>query len=90
MNFSSNNPGGSSAFVRKRLQHSCSFINTSKFLTTPISKNFCEQLLLKILMFFIKHSELISFFYKNKNEKKRNSIEIMQNYIGRKSCNKIK
>ena len=28
--------------------------------------------------FFIKHSELISFFCKNKNEKKQNSIEIMQ------------
>ena len=27
--------------------------------------------------FFIKrYSELVSFFYKNKNEKKRNSIEI--------------
>ena len=40
--------------------------------------------------FFIKQSDLISFFYKNKNEKKRNSIEITQTYVGRKNCNKIK
>ena len=40
--------------------------------------------------FFIKHSDLISYFYKNKNEVRQNSIEIKQTYVGRKNCNKIK
>ena len=41
-------------FVKKRLQHSCFLVNIAKFLRTPILKNFCERLLLKILMFFYK------------------------------------
>ena len=36
----------------------------------------------------MKHSDLISFFYKNKNEKKWNSTEITQTYARRKNCNK--
>ena len=64
------------SFVKKRFQHSCFLVNIAKFLRTSILKNFCERLLLKIL-FFTKYSDQISF-YKNKNEKKRNSIEITQ------------
>ena len=36
----------------------------------------------------MKHSDLISFFYKNKIEKKWNSTEITQTYARRKNCNK--
>ena len=59
------------------------FKNTyfEELLWTAASENTC---------FFIKHSELISFLYKNKNEKKRDSMEITETYIVRKNCNKIK
>ena len=38
----------------------------------------------------MKHSELISFFFKNKNEKKQNSVENRQTMQEEKSCYKIK
>ena len=40
--------------VKKRLQHKCFPVNMARFLRTPILENFCERLLLKILMFFYK------------------------------------
>ena len=33
-------------FIKKRFQHRCFPVNIAKFLRTPISKNFCERLLL--------------------------------------------
>ena len=75
-----------SNFVIKGLQHSCFFVNVAKILRTP----FFNGCFWKYLCFFIKHSDLISYFYKNKNEVRQNSIEIKQTYVGRKNCNKIK
>ena len=77
-------------FVKKKTPtqlFSCKYCKTYK-------NTYFEELLWtaasEITCFFIKHSDLISFFYKNNNEKKRNSIEITQTYVGRKNCNKIK
>ena len=41
-------------FIKKRLQHSCSPVNISKFLKTPILKNICKWLLLCLTM---KHND---------------------------------
>ena len=35
-------------FIKKRLQHTCFRVRFGKFLWTPILKNICERLLLKI------------------------------------------
>ena len=42
------------------------------------SCKYCQNVATENTCYFIKHSELISFFYKNKSEKKRNSAEIIQ------------
>ena len=38
-----------SNFIKKRLQHRCFPMNIAKFLATPILKNTCERLLLRII-----------------------------------------
>ena len=35
-------------FIKKRLQHRCFLVNIAKFLRTPILKNICEQLVLRV------------------------------------------
>ena len=35
-------------FIKKRLQHRCFTVNMPKFLKTPILKNICERVLLRI------------------------------------------
>ena len=37
-----------SNFIKKKLQHNCFPVNVAKFLRTPIIKDICKQLLLKI------------------------------------------
>ena len=36
------------SFIKKRLEHRCFFANIEKFLRTPILKNICERLLLRV------------------------------------------
>ena len=39
-------------FIKKRIQHKCFPLNIANFLRTPVLKNICERLLLKIALDF--------------------------------------
>ena len=38
------------SFIKTRLQHSCFLVSIEKYLTTPILKNICERLLLRVFL----------------------------------------
>ena len=38
-------------FIENRLQHRCFLVNIAKLLSTPILKNICERLILKVFPF---------------------------------------
>ena len=42
-------------FIKKRLPHSCCPLNIAKFLRTPILRNICGRLLLKVLLAIFQH-----------------------------------
>ena len=48
------------SFIKKRLQHRCFPVNIAKFLRTPILKNICKWLPLKLIK--IPSSKVIKFF----------------------------
>ena len=50
------------SFIKKRLQHSCFLMNIAKFLRTPVLKNICERLLLRVYPFM----SVWTFPYMNK------------------------
>ena len=38
------------SFIKTRLQHRCFLVSIEKYLTTPILKNICERLLLRVFL----------------------------------------
>ena len=45
-------------FIKKRLQHRCFLANIHKFLRTPVLKNICERLLLRVFLNVFLHEQI--------------------------------
>ena len=61
------------SFIKKRLEHRCFFANIEKFLRTPILKNICERLLLRVSL------ELFSIWTNNIGSEEDAFSKIKQN-----------
>ena len=61
------------SFIKKRLEHRCFFANIEKFLRTPILKNICERLLLRVSL------ELFSIWTNNIGSEEDVFSKIKQN-----------
>ena len=71
------------SFIKKRLEHRCFFANIEKFLRTPILKNICERLLLRVSLelFSIWTNNIGSeedVFSKIKQNKNRSKIQLYE------------